>query len=175
MPTPPDDTPFDDLIADTVHSAVHLEMRDHYTPGSPRFRAWRQGHREDPANRAEWWNEHHTTIAGAVARGVTVRRVRVVSEPLSDYVRFEYDVTFSNLAAGEQVRWLPRHRAIDLALPALDFWLFDDRLARFHHFDGSGEVVADELLDAPHVIKLCAEAFEAVWDRAINHEDYRPV
>ncbi len=26
----------------------------------------------------------------------------------------------------------------------------------------------------PAVIKLCAAAFEAVWERAIDHENYRP-
>lgn len=40
-------------------------------------------------------------------RGVVMRRLRVVSEPVRDYVRYEYDGTFTNVAAGEDVRWLP--------------------------------------------------------------------
>lgn len=66
----------------------------------------------------------------ATARGVVVRRARIVSEPLSDYCRFEYDVTGPvNLAGGEEVRWLPRRRASDIALPGNDFWVlsaYDD-------------------------------------------------
>lgn len=30
-----------------------------------------------------------------------------------------------NVKAGEEVRWLPRRQASDLALPGNDFWLFD--------------------------------------------------
>ncbi|MFG3049848.1 DUF6879 family protein [Kitasatospora sp. NPDC048239] len=32
----------------------------------------------------------------------------------------------------------------------------------------------DEVTTDPAVVKLCASAFEATWDRAIPHEDYRP-
>jgi hypothetical protein len=103
------------------------------------------------------------------------RRARIVSEPVTPYIRFEYDVTRSmNIAAGEQVRWLPRRRASDLALPGNDFWVFDDRLVRFGHFAGDGTVTGHEMSGDPAVVKLCAAAFEAVWERAVDHEDYRP-
>ncbi|MEU8797769.1 DUF6879 family protein [Spirillospora sp. NPDC048819] len=93
---------------------------------------------------------------------------------MTPYIKFEYAVTESmNLAAGEQVRWLPRRQASDLALPGNDFWLFDDRLIRFHHFAGDGEHIVDELTDDPAAIKLCATAFEAVWERAVDHRKYR--
>jgi hypothetical protein len=55
-----------------------------------------------------------TTVAG----GVRMRRVRSISEPLADFIRFEYDITIGrNVAAGEQVRWLPRRRPTNLTLP----------------------------------------------------------
>jgi hypothetical protein len=88
----------------------------------------------------------------------------------------EYDITDgTNVAAGEEVRWLPRRRASDLALPGNDFWLFDDRLVRFGYFTGDGEFLEHELADDPAVVKLCASAFEAVWERAIPHGNYRLV
>jgi hypothetical protein len=149
-------------------------MRDTYTPDSPRFLAWQAGHREDPADRPGSWSPFHAVVADATARGVVFRRARIVSEPITEYVRFEYDVTFSNIAAGEQVRWLPRERASDLALPGNDFWLFDDRLVRFAHFAGDGEFRYDELIDDPAVVELCATAFEAVWARAVPHAEYQP-
>ncbi len=77
-------------------------------------------------------------------------------------------------AAGEQVRWLSRRRASDLCLPGNDFWIFDKRLIRFSHFAGNGDFLEDELCDDPAVVKMCAAAFEAVWDRAIPHAEYRP-
>ena len=98
-----------------------------------------------------------------------------MSEPLTDYIRYEHFITAANnVAAGEDVRWLPRRRASDLCVPGNDFWLFDDRLIRFHHFSGDGEIVEDELVTDPAVIRMCAAAFELVWDRAIPHADYRP-
>ncbi|WP_067474509.1 DUF6879 family protein [Actinomadura hibisca] len=163
--------PFSELIAQTERSAVHLEMRDAYTPSDPLFLEWKAG-RPLPSPLLPSW---HETVRRHTARGVMFRRARVVSEPLSDFIRFEYESTEDlNLAAGEQVRWLPRRQAVGLVLPAHDFWLFDDRLVRIHHFSGNGEIVQDELSDDPELAKLCASAFEAVWDRAIDHEDYRP-
>jgi len=71
--------------------------------------------------------------------GSKIRRARVVSEPVTEYIRFEHAITADlNVAAGEQVRWLPRRRASDLALPGSDFWLFDDQLIIFNHFAGDG-------------------------------------
>ncbi|WP_441246274.1 DUF6879 family protein [Kitasatospora sp. McL0602] len=113
-------------------------------------------------------------MAATTGRGVSVRRARIVSEPISAYVRFEYDVTAGNTAAGEQVRWLPRRRATDLALPGNDFWLFDSATLLLNHFDGDGNFTDHELITDPAVSELCAAAFEAVWDRSIPHEEYRP-
>ena len=161
--------PFRELIAATASSAVHLEMRDSYAP-------------DDRSSRMEG---RHAAPGARLARlvrpgprahrpGRPFRRARIVSEPVSDYIRFEHEATAGlNVAAGEEVRWLPRRRASDLCLPGNDFWLFDDRLIRFHHFDGDGRVVEDELCDDPAVIRMCSAAFEAVWERAVPHADYR--
>jgi len=114
-------------------------------------------------------------IKTMVAKGVLVRRARIISEPVTDYIRYEHGVTAGlNIAAGELVRWLPRRRASDLALPGNDFWLFDDRLVLFNHFAGDGSSGDKELRDEPAVIRLCAAAFEAVWERATPHHDYQP-
>jgi hypothetical protein len=164
--------PFDELMASAQHSAVHLEMRDFYTPRDPIFLDWKAGKQFDPVERmADWFRATRSTIA----RGVVIRRARIVSEPLSDFTRHEFETTSRlNIPAGEQVRWLPRRRASDLALPGNDFWVFDEHTIRFGYFAGDGELVGHEVCRDPDVIKLCLSAFEAVWDRAIPHEDYRP-
>ena len=164
--------PFDELMASAQHSAVHLEMRDVYTPSDPIFLDWKAGKHFDPAERmADWFAGRRSTIA----RGVVIRRARIVSEPLSDFTRHEFETTSRlNIPAGEQVRWLPRRRASDLALPGNDFWVFDEHTIRFGYFAGDGELTGHEVCRDPDVIKLCLSAFEAVWNRAIPHEDYRP-
>jgi hypothetical protein len=164
--------PFDELMACAQHSAVHLEMRDVYTPRDPNFLDWKAGKQFDPVERmADWFRGRLSTVA----RGVVIRRARIVSEPLSDFARHEFETTSRlNIPAGEQVRWLPRPRASDLALPGNDYWVFDEHIIRFGYFAGDGELVGHEVCRDPDVIKLCLSAFEAVWDRAVPHEDYQP-
>jgi hypothetical protein len=94
--------------------------------------------------------------------------------PVTEYIRFEYDITFTNIAAGERVRWLPRRRASALALPGNDCWLLDGERVVFNHFTGDGDETECEWSDDPAVVKLCATAFESVWERAIPHDAYRP-
>ena len=78
-----------------------------------------------------------------------------------------------NIAAGEDVRWLSRRNATDIALPGNDFWLFDSSLVLVNHFDGEGENMEVELTEDPEVAKLCESAFEAVWKRATPHAEFR--
>jgi hypothetical protein len=166
---------FEQLFRQTRTSAVHLEMRDSYMPSDPAFAAWRRGETPEPTDEDRWWAG---LVRETVARGVSVRRARIVSEPISAYVRYEYESTEGhNIAAGEDVRWLPRRRATGLALPGNDFWLFDGEVLLVNHFAGDGEWLEDggaELIENPAVIKLCADAFAAVWGHAVPHAAYRP-
>jgi hypothetical protein len=169
MTEPPD---FERLFRSAVRAAVHLEMRDDYGGSSPAFAAWRERRPYDRSGPDAAW---HALVGSAIDRGAAVRRARIISEPASDYIRFEHEVTpAANLAAGEQVRWLPRRKASDLALPGNDFWLFDGSAILFNYFSGDGTAVGSELRDEPAVVKLCASSFEAVWDRAVPHGEYRP-
>lgn len=167
--------PFAELLADCRRSAVHLELRDVYgvADEDTDFAAWRAGHRFDLDDRVSWWNDFHTSVSDAVSRGVMVRRARVVSEPASEYIRYEHSCTPQNVAAGEHVRWLPRRLASGLLVPGNDLWIFDDRVIRYGLFSGDGAFVGHVMEDDPATVKRHAESFEAVWDRAIPHEDYR--
>ncbi|MEU1318480.1 DUF6879 family protein [Streptomyces tibetensis] len=167
-------TDFSDLIRSVRESAVHLEMRDTYGVENEieGFAAWKQGRRLDPEDRASWWRPWLDLVQEVTAKGVVIRRARIVSEPVSDYIAFEHSGTFTNVAAGEQIRWLPRRSASDLALPGNDFWLFDGRLVQFNVFDGIGRWVHTDQTEEPTTVELCASAFEAVWERAIPHEKY---
>jgi hypothetical protein len=169
-----EDQSIEDMLRACERSAVHLEMRDGYMRSDPTFIEWQAGRRWDPADRESWWHPWHAATSEVSGRGVDLRRARIVSEPISDYIRFEHELTFTNIMSGEKVRWLSRRRATDLALPGNDFWLFDERIVLVNHFTGEGEVAAHETTTDPAVVKLCASAFEAVWERATPHEDYRP-
>ena len=160
------------LFRAAERSAWHMELRDSYLPDDPDWREWQAGNRFDPTERWAGWSD---LVRESVARGVGVRRVRIVSEPVSAYVRFEYDVTEDhNIAAGEEVRWLPRHKTSGLLVPPADFWVFDGLVVLWNHFAGDGSWVGEEQTDDPALAKLCASSFEAAWDRAMPHSEYEP-
>lgn len=167
---------FNDLMEAAQRSAVHLEMRDQYGVGDEAadFDNWlRTGERDvDPAS--EYWAPWVDLISRAVVRGVTVRRARLVSEPVTDYIRFEHAGTTVNIHAGEQVRWLPRRQASDLMLPGNDLWIFDGTTVLFNHFTGDGNWTEPglEMRTELGVAKQCSDAFEAVWERATPHNEY---
>lgn len=167
---------FSDLFRLAERSAVHLEMRDEYMRSDPSYQAWQAGERHrvednDPAVRT-WLR----LVSEATDRGVRIRRARICSVPESDYIRFEHHVTDANVKAGEEVRWLPRRQASDLALPGNDFWVFDNRLVVFLHFSGDGELSPEgdeERTTDPALVDRCSSAFEAVWDRSFTHGEYK--
>ncbi|WP_030673437.1 DUF6879 family protein [Streptomyces sp. NRRL B-1347] len=167
---------FDELLAAAEQSAVHLEMRDAYAVGDEAddFEEWkRTGHRDvDPGS--AYWTPWVELIRRTVARGVVVRRARVVSEPVTDYIRYEHAGTVVNIHAGEQVRWLPRRQASDIALPGNDCWVFDGRTVLFNHFSGTGSWSEPgwEVRTEPSVAQLASTAFDAVWERGTPHEKY---
>lgn len=163
---------FEELLASCGRSAVHLEMRDGYSTSDPAFLAWQTHGAIDPL---DWYRAWPPLVGDAVARGVLVRRLRVVSEPISEYVRFEHDITATlNVAAGEDVRWLPRRKATTLCFPGNDFWLFDDRVVMVNHFSGTGESSGHEVSHDEELIQLCASSFATTWDQAVPHKEYHP-
>jgi hypothetical protein len=90
-----DEQTLDQLLRTCERSALHLEMRDAYMLDDPMLIAWQAGHRDDPADRDSWWRPWLDLMHKTTARGVDVRRARIVSEPVTDYIRFEYDITFT--------------------------------------------------------------------------------
>ncbi|WP_411137460.1 DUF6879 family protein [Streptomyces sp. C10] len=99
---------FEELFRSAQHTAWHSEARDAYALDEA-YQEWIAGNHFDPAKRWPWWID---LVSASVARGVEVRRARVVSEPVSAYIRYEHALTGGhNVKAGESVRWLPRRQA----------------------------------------------------------------
>jgi hypothetical protein len=63
--------------------------------------------------------------------GKLMRRVRVVSHPLTDYLRMEMSWYRKSVAAGEDIR-------ITETQLTGDFWLFDDQTVVVLHYDSEG-------------------------------------
>ena len=166
----------DKLLAACTREAVHLEMRDSYVmhDEAERLAAFlASGRRDDGADAPD--RQHWLDLVRRVTRvGRRIRRARIVSEPVTDYIRFEWSGSGPNVEAGEEIRWLPRRLASSIALPGNDFWLFDNSAVVFSVFSGRGDVVERQLVTDRRVLDLCRSAFEAVWSVAIPHDKYTP-
>jgi uncharacterized cysteine cluster protein YcgN (CxxCxxCC family) len=97
-----------------------------------------------------------------------------VSEPVSDYIRWEHACIHVNIQAGEDIRWLPRTRAADLLLPGADCFVFDHRLIRWNFQNGDGTNPRQYTFSSdPRTIRDITAAFEIAWNRATPHAEYK--
>jgi hypothetical protein len=162
---------FAELLESTHRSVIRLEMRDSYDPTDPGFTSWQATGDTGGYD----WSDHLEVVSAAAARGVRIRRVRVVSEPLSEYLRWEHACTDVNIKAGEDIRWLPRTQAADLMLPGADCWVFDHRVVRWNFQRGDGTNPRHYTFSSdPRAVRDIVAAFELAWDRATPHAEYQP-
>ena len=74
---------------------------------------WEHGEPDD----LEWLQGWCTALREHVKAGRSIRRARVVSEPLSDYQRWSRSIAYPMVEAGEDIRWVPRGLVSSVALP----------------------------------------------------------
>ncbi|WP_171169549.1 DUF6879 family protein [Streptomyces sp. I05A-00742] len=165
----------DELFDSFERDAFHLELRDDY--GSPvedtPYARWQRGQADDYT----WLGPWMALMKRVTGEGRTVRRVRVVSEPHSEYVTWEHSLTRLNIEAGEDIRWLPRHRLpkdVTFPLRGNDWWLYDDRLLAVGHFDSEGRVMGSEIVEDPDTVAECIRLRDLLWSVATPHTDYTP-
>lgn len=151
------------------HEAYRLELLDMYdapdTPG--RVRRFLAGEPPDLAYRAKW----DAFIAGVRRAGGTMSRVHVVAEPLTDYLRYELDFYRLSVAAGEDIRILPRTDAAGLDLPDFDYWLFDEAAAVMI-YDESTRFLRAELVSDPGFLADCRRWRDIAMSHAVPLADY---
>lgn len=139
---------FDSLFR---HRVFRLETLDWYDAPNERepYAQFLAGKPADLAWREPWMR----LVRDVRASGRIMQRVHVVSEPVSDYIRFELlHVYPANVEAGEDVRILSRVVAERLSLNLAfdgDFWEFDDALATRLVYDDTGAVSRVELERGP--------------------------
>lgn len=119
------------------------------------------------------WNEEWATMMRQrTAAGKRMARVRIVSEPYSEYTRFGLDLARVNVAAGEDIRYLPRARAIELGLPEYDFWLIDSSRLAILRFGDDDVLLGAEISDDPGEIVQHGDWRDLAWRHAIPVRDY---
>lgn len=143
-----------------------LELRDHYEIDHKLFDAWRSDDREFLERRSV---ANQADIEGLKDKGINYRRVRVISEPLSEYQRMAVEIANPN----EQLRWLPRPEAAAIVLPVNDCLIRDDVVV-FNLLGGDNQSVGMQLSTDPEVVKLCVETFEQAWSIGRPNGTYAP-
>ena len=138
---------FDSLFR---YRVFRLETLDYYYAPNERepYARFRAGQPVDPAWREPW----KRLVRDVRASGRIMQRVHVVSEPVSDYIRFELlHVYPANLEAGEDVRVIGKRESAG-QLPTADYWLFDDDQVALLVYDDYGSVqYVKTYRDAEHV------------------------
>ncbi|MFC8531777.1 DUF6879 family protein [Nocardia sp. NPDC057227] len=160
----------DELFRSPWQRAFHLELQDTYAV-SGEFEPLRQYLAGETEN-AAWQQGWLDLVSEITAAGKTVQRVRVVTEPHADYTRWALAVAPRNIAAGEDVRWLPRHLVDSRQLTGDDYWLFDDHLAAFSVFTVSGEGAGFAVTTDPVIAANFRAVRDRVWPAAVPHDEY---
>ena len=161
---------FGDLFRAFTRSAFHLEVQDTYqTPDEAGpFNLFLRGEPDDFA----WHQPWLTLVRGVTRAGRSMTRVRVMTVPHADYIRWGLTVAPLNIEAGEDIRWLPRHCAEGLDLPVDDYWLFDDSRLVFTVFEPDGAFVGGAETTDAVMVERFREISRQVWSLATPHRDY---
>lgn len=161
---------FDDIFRTFEHSAFHLEVEDAYhTPDeSEPFRKFMTGEPDS----FDWHRPWLDLIRATTVTGRRVERVRVVSVPHGDYTRWGLTVAPLNIAAGEDIRWLPRDRLEHADVPSDDFWLLDRNRVVFTVFAPDGTFSGGAETVDPAIVERCVRVRDALWSSAVPHAEY---
>lgn len=170
MGVPLDEAEFGRLLGSFEQAAFRLEQQPSYAEDLDQtwLARWLAGDRTPPTEGPEFvaWFD---MIRAHTAAGRLVQRVRIQEVPPTEYQQWEAWIGRWNAAAGEQLRYLERPRAVEAGLlPAAgpdDWWLLDDRQLIVMTFDTDGRRILTTLVEE------CAAVEQAqAWrDLAIHH------
>lgn len=161
---------FNQLFREDWQRAFHLETLDTYNIPEERepIRKFLAGEPDG----YEWCKSWDNLVHEVTSRGKVVQRVRLVSVPHVDYTRFGLAIAPLNIAAGEDIRWLPRHLIDSDQLTTDDWWMFDDNTVAFSVFTPDGRGGGLAVTTDPTIAAYVATVRDLVWKLAIPHADY---
>lgn len=152
------------------YSAYRLELLDEYDSPSARIRVARflAGDPDDAGVRAYW----DRVVGEARRAGKTMQRVHVITEPLTDYLRFELAFYCGSVRAGEDIRILPGDLAAGLDLPGFDYWLLDGERVAVMYYGDRGIWLRTEIVTEPSFVADCCRWRDEALSRAVPLGDY---
>lgn len=159
------------LFREFKHTAWRLETRRGYASDrkSERWARFLSG--ENIADDAD--NDWRANVREQTGQGKRFERVRLVDDPPTQGQRFLLASGLGNVAAGEDIRNLPRATAEQLGLPDGDFWLFDSTtLVRFV-FDENDVTLGVIVSQDPAEVLAACQARDAAWHHARRTAEFQ--
>ncbi len=144
------------------HSVFRLETLQCYgnSGEDTEIAAFRRGERQPPPDRLRcWWRE---LLRAAVREGRMMQRVHVVTEPLTEYLRYELTWAYApSVSAGEDIRIIAVPPGgpwpVDLPPRGTDYWLFDSTQLYHQSYDPQGSWLGTiPVTDPARVSAACA-------------------
>lgn len=123
------------------------------------WRKFREGEHDDLA----WMRPWLDGVRAATAAGKRFQRVRVLPEPLTDYLVWEMHIAHVNAEAGEQIRVLTEQDRALRDLPTYDFWLFDDQRVALMRYDENRTFLGAVLTDDRETVGSCTTVRSSAW------------
>jgi hypothetical protein len=158
------------LVQSITSCAWRLEIQGTYNEAGERepLRRYLAGEPDDLTWFARWLDR----IRELTAAGVRFERVRVLTEPLTDYLAYQLArITEPAVDAGEDIRILTPAKAAELRLPPVDFWILDDDRVLVPHFVDHA-VIGGELVDDPDEVARFHGIRTRAWDHAVPFREH---
>jgi hypothetical protein len=165
-----EDPAFGALFTGFLHTAYRFEQLQAYDVGyeNSSYRRFLAGEAASDPAQDEWGG----MVRDAVRAGKTFQRVHLVTEPLTDYLRYEIGVWYPlNTEAGEDIRILPA-RLRRVPLPERDYWLFDSRHLWIMQYDSEGRFLGTEEVTDPGEIVQHGYWRDAALHHAMRFREY---
>jgi hypothetical protein len=156
---------FTDLFQTFEHTAYRLEVRESYYE-KEQLGQYVAGKQVDLSYMDSWLK----LIASLRADGKRIERVRVVSQPFSDYTRYGLWLCQYNTRAGEDIRYLLRDNAA--GLPNHDYWLFDSCRLYVVRFTDTDELLGAEPITDPATVVQHGYWQDAAWHHAVLYREF---
>jgi hypothetical protein len=162
---------FADLFRRFTRSAWRWEAQGTYRQPDEvePWQRWRDG--VPVASDLDWLKPWLDDIRTATQAGKRFERVRVITDPPTEYLRWQMEVTPANIHAGEDIRVLSEAAAQRLDLPEHDFWLFDAEQVAILHF-GPNDLHGAEIITDPATVAQHRFWRDIAWQHAIMFQDY---
>ena len=149
-------------------SSWRWECQGDYPVDHESMRHWRANQVTNDPEDSEWVRY----IRELRAASIPFERVRMVTEPLTDYLAWMLAITNSNIDAGEDIRWCKESVAHELGMPDYDFYIFDDnRVVIFHH-DSEKVFTHAEVIDDEASVAAHRALRDKVWPYAVRHREF---